>query len=51
MKKILLDEKTYEMFEDCRNFIQELMQRKNIEIEDLEFIEETISRLNSSIEF
>lgn len=51
MFKIILTENEYNYFEDCRNYIHELLARDNIDVEDLEFIEEIFSMLNSNLEF
>ena len=51
MIKINLTEKDYEKFENCRNYIQVLLSRDNIETDDVEFIEEIFSIINSNIEF
>ena len=51
MIKIILSEENYNNFEDGRNYLQELIQREKIELDDITFIEEIFSMLESNIEF
>lgn len=45
---IKLNDKEYNELMDCMSYIQELMKRENIEKEDIEFIDETMSMLRSN---